>query len=532
MRHLILSILAISLSAFISCSTESASIYTLTTNGEPVEGGTVSQSDSQAEEGKSIQVTAIPYEHWEFTGWSGDLTGTNEMTVNVYMDKDRHIVALFEKVEYPLTVTVEGNGTVKQEIIQSKSTDYKHGTLVGLTAEPDIGWKFVEWRGDVTGTAKEVQIKIDQEKNVEAIFQIIYYDLTVKIKGEGKVEQEVVVSKVTEYSFETTVQLIAIPEFGWEFTGWSGDLDGSNPEAVVTIDKDLEVTANFKLIDYTLTIHVLGQGSVTQNGVQVSTKEHPFGTQVNLQATEAGGWLFAGWEGDIYSRNRSANVVIDRDKTIYLHYRQQPSTWQILPLGDSITHGTPYAYRYELYHKLTASSFNFRYVGSMNNNPADYPGVWDTTHEGRIGIHTYGVRALLSSWLNLYTPDMALIHLGTNDIFEADIYPYNLEKSISNMESIIDQLRSKNPVIRIYLATIIPIGADSGSSFRLYQERRLEWNAALQNIANRKRTDVSPIYIVNMENGFTESDLEDGVHPTAGGAEKMAQRWHNTIIGN
>src|SRR5680860_342420 len=100
-----------------SCSTESTPVYTLTTDAEPAEAGSVSQSATQEEEGGMINVTATPNEHWLFAGWAGDISGTDESIVNVFMDKDRIITALFEKVEYPVTINVEGEGEVTLSLI-------------------------------------------------------------------------------------------------------------------------------------------------------------------------------------------------------------------------------------------------------------------------------------------------------------------------------------------------------------------------------------------------------------------------------
>jgi len=69
------------------------------------------------------------------------------------------------------------------------------------------------------------------------------YSLTVDVEGDGVVE----LSASGPYAFGDTVELTAVPDAGWAFSGWSGDLSGSaNPTSIV-IDYDKSVTATFHI---------------------------------------------------------------------------------------------------------------------------------------------------------------------------------------------------------------------------------------------------------------------------------------------
>lgn len=154
----------------ISCSTESTPVYQLTTNSEPSEAGTVSPSNAEAEEGKSIQVTATPHENWIFDKWGGDHTGSQN-PVDVTMNQDKNVTAIFVKREYPLTITIEGNGSVDERIVQEKTTEYEAGTTVELTAQPSDGWRFDRFDGDIIGEDNPQNITVDGPKEVTAIFE-------------------------------------------------------------------------------------------------------------------------------------------------------------------------------------------------------------------------------------------------------------------------------------------------------------------------------------------------------------------------
>src|SRR5204862_413948 len=79
------------------------------------------------------------------------------------------IAAGFAIDTYALTVTVVGSGSV------AKSPDqvaYDHGTLVQLTATPAVGYHFVGWSGDATGSSNPLNVAMDGAKSITATFAI------------------------------------------------------------------------------------------------------------------------------------------------------------------------------------------------------------------------------------------------------------------------------------------------------------------------------------------------------------------------
>ena len=57
-----------------------------------------------------------------------------------------------------------------------------------------------------------------------------------------------------------------MPNTGYRFTGWSGDLTGSAFSATVTMDGLKNITANFEINTYSVSISGM-HGGVTVNGV-------------------------------------------------------------------------------------------------------------------------------------------------------------------------------------------------------------------------------------------------------------------------
>ena len=150
--------------------------YALTTT---VEGeGTVTEKVIKAgaatdyNSGTIVELTAVPSGEWLFVEWKGDVTGLENPT-QITIDKAKSVTAVFVKKQYPLTLVIEGEGTVTEKIIKSGlATDYNSGTIIELTAVPEDGWEFRDWyiHNDVRETDNPLEITIDKEKLITAIF--------------------------------------------------------------------------------------------------------------------------------------------------------------------------------------------------------------------------------------------------------------------------------------------------------------------------------------------------------------------------
>ena len=209
--------------------------------------------------------------------------------------------------------------------------------------------------------------------------------------------------------------------------------------------------------------------------------------------------------------------------------RGDASTRSILPLGDSITEGVPFTYRYPLFNALSEDGYPFDLVGSHSEGAWEYPeDGWDTDHEGHSGWTTQRIQEALPSWLPLYSVDIALIHLGTNDAGED-----NVSASYDAMSSIVSQLRAHNDAVAICIAQILPFGSqlkeDGESGVSELNRFVVDWNSSLETLASEMATAASPILLVDMYTSFGDADLDDGVHPNQSGAEKMAEQWLDCV---
>lgn len=164
------------LSAFIltlilvaSCDSSDVS-YELKTNVTPSQSGTISPGDTILTKGAKIQLLAEPSEGFRFVNWLGDVSDSSN-PLTIIMDQNINVVGVFEERTYPMNLIIEGEGTVKEEVIPQKISDYDHGTVVRLTATPSEKWRFKEWSGDISGNQNPITIEIDSNKEIRSVFE-------------------------------------------------------------------------------------------------------------------------------------------------------------------------------------------------------------------------------------------------------------------------------------------------------------------------------------------------------------------------
>jgi len=212
-------------------------------------------------------------------------------------------------IEYfDLTIGVVGHGTT---VPVPGVHIYTNDVGVCLEAFPDAGWEFDAWSGDITTVDNPTTITIDGNKSVTATFTQIEYTIITSTSGTGSGAIEV--TPVGPYYYNDEVTLSANADAGSMFTGWYEDLTGTtNPETHI-ITSNIEVTAEFTLIEYTLTINIVGSGYVTKDPEQAT---YHYGDNVQLHATVDNGWIFSDWSGDMVSTDNPDTITIDDNNIV------------------------------------------------------------------------------------------------------------------------------------------------------------------------------------------------------------------------
>ncbi len=271
-------------------------------------------------QGETVELTALPEEFWEFTGWSGAGSG-DKKSLTVQIDTDSHFIASFiqhETISLSIDIIGSGNVLVNSETYLAPRPLIKGDTVI-IKAAPAEFWSFAEWQGDRVDSSVRLEFVADTNLQLTAVFtEHDTLTLTVIIEGEGTVLVDS--KKYTEplsVRKEDTITLSAIPDSHFSFTGWSQDLNSSSPVEQLYLDTDLTVTASFQRDTQLLEIIREGEGDVLVNGeLYTDTRIIFSGDSLTLEANPAEFWSFERWENGFSSDSDKLLLHPDSNLTI------------------------------------------------------------------------------------------------------------------------------------------------------------------------------------------------------------------------
>jgi hypothetical protein len=233
------------------------SLTTSSTEGgsvaEPGEGTHVYQVNTP------VNLAAQANEHYHFVGWTGDVAAIGDpqaASTNITMYDSYSITANFELDAgwYSLTVASTSGGTVTSP--GPGTFVYEGGDIVDLVAQPDEGYAFVKWTGDVDSItdvdAVQTTITMNGSYSVTANFESWHPEPVALLFLSST--QGGSVTSPGEGTFNCTlgsmVILMAEANSGYKFTNWSGDVDTiANVDAATTtiiMDSSYSITADFQ----------------------------------------------------------------------------------------------------------------------------------------------------------------------------------------------------------------------------------------------------------------------------------------------
>ena len=191
---------------------------------------------------------------------------------------------------------------------------------------------------------------------------------------------------------------------------------------------------------------------------------------------------------------------------------------KVLPLGDSITFGTPTnngGYRVQLFTKAKADNLHLTFVGSQSNGPAMVAGVpFPKGNEGYPGIKTAALDSQHVKGTALKDmPQIILLHIGTNNVSESTAF--------ADLEKIVDDLVAAAPNSLLAVASIIPLGTSTAVP---------KYNEGIPAMVQKKAGAGKHVIFVDQYKDFPTSELTDGVHPNdTKGYPRMGDKWYAAI---
>ena len=271
--------------------------YQITTSCEPAGGGTVEGGGTYAY-GETAVLRARPYPNYSFVCWSDGIV-SNPRYVTVSQDASYKAFFRFDgNPEYIIKViannhlwgTVEGTGV------------YPEGSTVEIKAIPTDSTQFVRWDDGNTDNPRTITVTSDMV--FTAIFEPIpVYTITVR---SANTSMGTVYGGGT-YMANTVIEIGAIPEEGFYFTGWQ-DGDMNNPRTII-VTEDAEYEAHFSRTPtptFTVTVYYdENQGFILGAGT------YSAGSTASLAAIPADGYMFVKWSDE--TTDNPKEVLVDHD---------------------------------------------------------------------------------------------------------------------------------------------------------------------------------------------------------------------------
>ncbi|NLM36839.1 MAG: hypothetical protein GX202_01780 [Firmicutes bacterium] len=244
------------------------------------------------------------------------VVNVNPATIQILEDTKLEVVFINIADCYSLSVDISGEGSV------TKNPDkdyYVKGEAVTIFAVPKPGWYFDHWEGDAAGSSTSKTFTMDSDKYVKAVFKtpLYYYVLTRFTEGRGHITKE---PSKPYYTSEETVTIRAIPEPGWYFDHWEGDISGTEATVSLRLQKDTTVIAVFKECTYTINVNIIGGGTVT---LAPEKDYYRYGDVVAVSANPAPGWLFDSWSGSLSGSNLSHLITVNQDMNITAKFKDK-----------------------------------------------------------------------------------------------------------------------------------------------------------------------------------------------------------------
>ncbi len=190
---------------------------------------------------------------------NAEIVGTNFR--NILTGTEPGTVSLLES--HRLTLDTEGEGSIHVDgEPYTAPIEALHGTVFALEARPAEGWHLDRWQGDAGGSHTNLEVVLDADKDITAVFSINTYNLLYRAEAQGRIEGE---AEQTVAHGADGSPVEAVADDGYHFIAWS-DESTDNPRTDTNVTDHLVVTATFAINTYTITATAGDNGAIDPSG--------------------------------------------------------------------------------------------------------------------------------------------------------------------------------------------------------------------------------------------------------------------------
>jgi hypothetical protein len=267
---------------------------TYSTNGNGYISGNTPQTVNHG--GSGTTVTAVPSTGNHFSGWSDGVTTAARTDTNV--THNIVVTAYFDINTYTLTYIAGLNGTISGTTPQTVN----HGENgAAVTAVANFGFHFVNWNDGWTGDTRH-ETNVTSTMVFTANFAINTYTLTYRAGVWGSISGA---TPQTVNHGGAGTAVTAVPDQGYRFVNWSdGVTTATRTDAGVT--HDIDVTANFSPLMYTLTYTAGANGTISGTSPQIVPRN---GSGTAVTAVPDIGYHFVIWSDGLGTATRQDTNV-------------------------------------------------------------------------------------------------------------------------------------------------------------------------------------------------------------------------------
>ena len=213
---------------------------------------------------------------------------------------------------------------------------------------------------------------------------------------------------------------------------------------------------------------------------------------------------------------------------------------RIMPLGDSITHGSQSVrgngYRAPLYVALTNLGYNVDYVGTQTDNYSkEDPFLADSDHEGHSGWKienaSNGIYDHIQEFFaQIDDPHVILLHLGTNDTGDGEATFRS--QATNRLVRLLDRIHACQPSAKVVATSLMRRYTTAGDLTNNWKYAAITnvFNPAVPGIVEAQRAKGQDVIFLDMHAAVSDWDqIADTVHPNDVGYTNMANAWVSAV---
>ncbi len=283
--------------------------YTGNGNTYPAPGSYGFMDGAEAEAVANIYNGGDAFNHWE--GLPEDMD-SDEPGHHFAIHDNMTLTAVFTPGDYTLTTTVAGGGTAEYLSHPAGSYQYMAGRDARLEVRPGSTVYWGGYSGDVNTYDFACALPMNANKNVTINLGTSGYELVVNQIGGGLTNP----SGTSRFVAGATPAIHAIDQGSSLFDHWSGNLPaGVNPndrDAVILMDQNRTIIANFLEADWYLYLQVQGNGTIAP---APGLYWYLQGSAFEVTATPGADTMFLRWTGNIPEGQDPASLTISGTMT-------------------------------------------------------------------------------------------------------------------------------------------------------------------------------------------------------------------------